>query len=471
MTPEIRLDTGLHTRLEQRLRLAPQVIQSIEILQLPTQALEGLIQQEMADNPVLEIKAAEPTETPVEPEPVEEEQEGSAAREIEESWKESFGERPRRVNAEASDRKQEAMMNTAARPMTLHEYLLAQFRMLEATPRVTEAATDIIYNLDDGGYLHYELSDLAAESEERYTLSEAEEALALVQTLEPVGVGARTLQECLLLQVGDTVNGLVREIIRNHLEDVEQNRLPRIAQKTGYDMADVNAAVEYISKLDPRPGSHYGGETAPRIIPDVAVEYTDKGYEVRLEDDRVPNLFISNLYEQLVNSKDAGEATKKYLRDKIRSARWLIDAIEQRRTTLFRISKALVDVQKEFLDFGLSHLRVLRMQEVADKVGVHVSTVSRAIADKYIQTPRGIFPLKFFFSGGVPNNGNDQSATWRSIKQEIKQLVANEDKSNPLADDEIARILSEMGSPVARRTVAKYRKLLAIPSSRRRKAY
>jgi RNA polymerase sigma-54 factor len=474
MAPDLRLDTGLHQRLEQRLRLAPQIIQSIEILQLPTLALEELILQEVANNPVLEMDVAglpEPApETPSDQaEPPDDDEENSIEREAREDWQESFGEKPRRQGMEASDRKQQAMLNTAARPATLQEYLLAQFRLLDATAMALAAATDIIYSLDDNGYLRPPLEELMSSAEGRYEMKDLEEALGLVQGLDPPGVGARNLKECLLLQVGDGGGELVGQIIQDHLEDIEQNRLPRIAQKTGRDMEEVRAAVEVISRLDPRPGRNFTGETAPRIVPDVAAEYTDKGYEVRLEDDSVPNLFISSLYEKLANSATASETTKKYLRDKIRAARWLIDAIEQRRTTLYRIARAIVDVQKEFLDFGLSHLKPLRMQDVADKVGVHVSTVSRGIADKYIQTPRGMFPLKYFFAGGIPGGGEQQ--TWRNIQQEIKDLVGREDKTSPLADDEIARVLSSKGTPVARRTVTKYRKALQIPSSRRRKAY
>jgi len=472
MAPDIRLDTGLQTRLEQRLKLAPQIIQSIEILQLPTLALEELVHQEMIDNPVLEIRQQPPAgeEAPQPSEEAEEEDENPVRREIGEDWKEFFGERTRRQGQEASDRKQEAMANTAARPITLQEYLLGQFRLLETKPAVRAAATDVIYNLDAVGYLQYPLEDLTAAAQGRYTLEEAAEALKRVQGLDPPGVGGRDLKECLLMQIPEGENDLARELIADYLEDIERNRLPRIVQKTGRSLQEIKSAIEYISRLNPHPGSLFGGEPAPKIVPDVAAEYTDKGYEVRLEDDRVPNLFISRLYEKLAASSQASEATRKYLRDKIRQARWLIDAIEQRRTTLFRITRAIVDFQGEFFDYGLSHLKALRMQEVAEKVGVHVSTVSRAIADKYIQTPRGIFPMKYFFTGGV-QNGAGELHTWRNIQQEMKDLIDKEDKSNPLSDDQIARILSSRGSPVARRTVTKYRKALHLASSRRRKAY
>jgi RNA polymerase sigma-54 factor len=473
MAPDIRLETGLHTNLEQRLRLAPQIIQSIEILQLPTLALEELIHQEMEENPALEIRAVEPAETPPEQTPSREQEvddEGPVERETVEDWREFFGQRRRRVTSDSSDRKQEAMLNTAARPVTLQEFLLVQSHLLDLTDAVSAAATDVIYSLDDAGYLRVPLDELAAAAEGRYETGDLQQALTAVQGLEPAGVGARDLKECLLLQLPPEGADLMRQIIQDHLEDVEQNRLPRIAQRTGRDLAEITSALEAISRLDPRPGRSFTGETAPRILPDVAVEYTDKGYEVRLEDDRVPNLFISGLYEKLAHSPDAGEATRKYLREKIRAARWLIDAIEQRRTTLYRIARAVIDVQEGFLDRGLSYLKPLRMQDIAEKVGVHVSTVSRAISAKYIQTPRGIFPMKYFFAGGTQGDSGG-SQTWRTVQQQVKDLTDNEDKGNPLADDEIARILSSKGTPVARRTVTKYRKALHIPSSRRRRTF
>jgi len=474
MTPDMRLDTGLQTRLEQRLRLAPQIIQSIEILQLPTLALEKLIHQEMDENPVLEMRTVEPAGTaelaaPPERSSVDDEEE-DLLRDAVPEWREFRVRSSGRRAAEASDRKQEAMLNTAARPATLQEYLIGQFHLIDASKPVSDAGTDIIYSLDDNGYLRSPLEEIAAAAQGRYEFQDAEKALGLVQGLDPPGVGARDLREGLLLQLPAGADELVGEIIRNHLEDIEQNRLPKVAQKTGRRMDEIKSAVDFIARLDPRPGRNFGSQPVPRILPDVAVEYSDKGYEVRLEDDRVPNLFISSLYEKLANSATAGEVTKKYLREKIRAARWFIDAIEQRRTTLYRISKAVVEVQKDFLDFGLSHLKPLRMQDVADKVGVHVSTVSRAIADKYVQTPRGIFPIKYFFSGGVPNGAGEAHA-WRTVQQEIKDLVDNENKADPLADDEITRILSSKGTFVARRTVAKYRKVLHIPPSRRRRAY
>lgn len=473
MTPDIRLDTGLHTRLEQRLRLAPQIIQSIEILQLPTLALEELIHHEMAENPVLEMRTVEPPEVTAparaeheKPADDEEDFTADAVRE----WRDLRVRPAGRRAAEASERKQEAMLNTAARPISLQDYLVSQLHLVDATEQQMAAGTDIIYSLDDSGYLRLSLEELAALAKGRYTLDDAAAALTLVQSLEPAGVGARDLRECLLLQVPADADELVRQIIRDHLEDIEQNRLPRTAQKTGRSMDEIESAVEFIARLDPRPGRNFGSEIVPKIVPDVAVEYTDNGYEVRLEDDRVPNLFISSLYERLANSATASDATKKYLRDKIRAARWLMDAIEQRRTTLYRIARSIVDTQKEFFDYGLSHLKPLRMQDIADKVGVHVSTVSRAIADKYIQTPRGIFALKYFFSGGLPN-GEGEGQTWRMVQQQIKDLIDAEDKRNPLADDEIARLLSSKGAPAARRTVTKYRKALGIPSSRRRRVY
>lgn len=471
MAPDIRLDIGLHVRLEQRLKLAPQIIQSIKILQLPALALQELVFEEMSENPVIEMKQADPgDQVPETSEEDPDEEEDPVQREIAEEWREFSGERPRRPDREASDRKHQAMLNTAAKPVSLQEYLLAQFGLLDLSEAASAAGEEIITNLDDNGYLRISLEELAADSDGAWDLEDAEEALAQVQGLEPPGVGGRSLLECLLVQVGPDGHDLVRRIIGDFLTDVERNRLPKIARRTGAEIEEVKEAIEYISHLNPRPGSLFSGQPAPRIVPDLVVEYTDKGYEVRLEDGHVPNLAISMLYEKLAASKNADPAARKYLKDKIRSARWLIDAIEQRKTTLYRITRAIVDVQKEFFDYGLSHLKPLRMQETADKVGVHVSTVSRAIADKYVQTPRGIFPLKYFFTGGLMTEGGEVQ-TWRTVQQEIRDLVESEDKSKPLSDEEISGQLAAKGYEVARRTVTKYRKALGIPSSRRRKSY
>lgn len=468
----MRLDTGLVARLEQRLRLAPQIIQSIEILQLPTLALEELISEELADNPVLEIAEPPPGDQATDEEPPGEadDEPNEIEEQLTREWEEFRGERPPSAPRGASDRKREAMLNTAARPISLHEFLLGQFHLLDVTGEVGEAGAYVIGNLDEHGYLTQQLDELVEAAEGRYRLSDVEEALRQVQTLEPLGVGARNLKECLLLQVGDEGHELPKRLIANHIEDIRENRLPKIARKTGEDIDSVKEAIEYISHLNPRPGSLFGGRNAPRIMPDLLVEYTDKGYEVRLEDGRVPTLAISKLYEKLAATGEANAEAKKYLREKFRAARWLLDAIEQRKTTLYRVTRAIVNFQKEFFDYGLSHLKPLRMQEVADKVGVHVSTVSRAISDKYIQTPRGIFPLKYFFTGGLSTVDGDVQ-TWRTVRQQIKDLVDSEDKSKPLSDDQIAALLSRRGTEVARRTVTKYRKALSIPSSRRRKSY
>jgi RNA polymerase sigma-54 factor len=471
MAPEIRLDTGLHARLEQRLKLAPQIIQSIEILQLPALALEEFVLREMSENPVIEMKSAAPGDEERDAGEGEiEDEEDPVQREIAAELREFSGERPQRPDPDASDRKQQAMLNTAARPVSLQEYLSAQFRLLDLPKAVSAVGEEIVTNLDDNGYLRTSLEELVDGSEGGYDLEDAEAALAQVQGLEPPGVGGRSLQECLLLQVGADGHDLVRWIISDFLGDVERNRLPKIARRTTAEIEQIKDAVEYISHLNPRPGSLFSGQPAPRILPDLMVEYTDTGYEVRLEDGHIPNLAISMLYEKLAASDKADPAARKYLKDKIRAARWLIDAIEQRKTTLYRITRAIVDMQKEFFDYGLSHLKPLRMQEIADKVGVHVSTVSRAIADKYVQTPRGIFPLKYFFTGGLIT-GEGELQTWRTVQQEIKDLVDGEDRSKPLSDEEISKQLAEKGYEVARRTVTKYRKSLGIPSSRRRKSY
>jgi len=296
--------------------------------------------------------------------------------------------------------------------------------------------------------------------------------LRLIQSLDPPGVGARDLQECLLLQMDSTGNAsLPRLLVSQHLEDIEKNRYPKIVRETGETLETIKRAVEFVTRLSPRPGALFGNEMPQYITPDVSVEQNDDGeYKVTLEDHRVPRLYISPIYARLLQDEDAGDEEREYVRKKIQSARWLIDAIEQRRNTLLRICEDIFDIQRDFLSRGIKHLKPLKMRTVADHANVHVSTVSRAISDKYAQTPRGIFPLKFFFTGGTKAAGGEMTSR-KSVRQSVLEAIENEDKRHPLSDDEVARLLQQQGLDIARRTVTKYRKALNIPSSRRRRAY
>ncbi len=294
-----------------------------------------------------------------------------------------------------------------------------------------------------------------------------------VQRLDPPGVGARNLRECLLLQLTPDVpcREILHTLIAHHLDDLQQNRLPSIEKKTGIKIEDIKEAIEHLRRLNPRPGARFAPENAQYVVPDLIVEANEHGeYDVRLLDDHTPQLSISRYYQKQLKNKATDPAAREFIQKRIQSARWLIESIEQRRSTLLKVARAIIEHQKEFLDKGPEAIEPLKMQQIADRVHVHVTTVSRAVDDKWVQTPRGIFALKRFFGGGTTTTGGDEVA-WDTIKQKLLEIIAKEDKSNPLSDEEIVEELGRHGFPVARRTVTKYRRTLRISSSRQRKQF
>jgi RNA polymerase sigma-54 factor len=475
----MRLDTSQQMRTEMRLRMAPRMIQSMEILQLPLMALSERIEQELMENPVLELCESPPAETEVEedaaPEaaPVVEEVESEA---FAEDWADHFSEahRPSRAAlSEEADRKHDAMQNMASRPVSLHDDLSDQLGFLDCDVTVHDLAEYIIHNLDEKGFLRLELTEVVRDYGGDGTLAQAEEALALVQKLEPLGVGARNLRECLLLQLTPEtpMRDVLFTLISHHLDDIQQNRLPLIEKKTGLSMDVIKEGIEHLGRLNMRPAAKYEAVIAQYVLPDLIVEADEHGhYQVRLQDEHTPQLAISRFHQQLLKNKSADPATREFVQKKIQAARWLIESIEQRRNTLLKVARAIIEHQKDFLDKGPEWIEPLKMQQIADRVHVHVTTVSRAVDDKWVQTPRGIFALKRFFGGGTKTTDGDEVA-WDTIKQKLLEIIAKEDKSNPLSDEEIVDALAEHGFPVARRTVTKYRKALRIASSRQRKQF
>lgn len=479
----MKMQSSLLPQLQQKLKLSPQIIQSIEILQLPLLALVEHIQQEMVDNPVLEEVVEEKKEenlkegddaaqTAGDDEKVDE---IDKLGEIAEDWREYYSQTTvRRSNiSEERDQKQEALENTAAKPISLHDYLMGQVSLIDIPAHLTEACENIIYSIDKSGYLASPLEEIMQSLEKPLSLEEVKDALNIVQTLEPPGVGARNLQECLMLQLDkrDPNYQLTMDMLLNHLEDIEMKKYPLIAKKTSHSLEVIKRQVEFIRTLNPKPGSLFCDETIPYVVPEVKVEYIDGKYEVFLIDNsNLPHLHISSFYRKFLSENGTDTSTRQYIQKKIESAKWLIDAIEQRRSTLYKVACKIVELQKDFLDEGVHRLRTLKMQDVADIVGVHVSTVSRAIAHKYIQTPQGIFEMKFFFTGGFQNvDGSMES--WEAIRQKLAEIVAKENKANPLSDEEVADKLHASGIAIARRTVTKYRRIMKIPSSRQRKEY
>ncbi|MBI4230564.1 MAG: RNA polymerase factor sigma-54 [Planctomycetes bacterium] len=471
----MRMETSLQARMLQEMRLAPQMIQSMEILQMPLLELQKRVAQELEENPVLEVKSFETDEA------------GKAAVEKEkaaedfaklEEWSGNVLEHMRQVGGrraapEDRDAKQEMLENAPSDASTLQDVLVEQMNLLSLTERQKAIGLEIVYNLDEGGYLRFPLDRIAEAMEPPAPVEEVEQVLRRIQRFDPPGVASRDLRECLLLQLDGKFGSdrdLVRELITNHLPDLQNNRFPRVAQRTGHDIETIKGAVAEIGTLQPRPGAAFGARASRYILPDVVVAEVDGQYEIRLENSVIPQVFISPVYQKQLEAAREKPELLAYLRKKMEAAKWMIDAIHQRQDTLSRIAHTLFDFQKDFLEKGVDGLVPLKMQEVADKVRVHVSTVSRAISGKHVQTPRGIFPMKFFFSGGTKSvDGSEES--WVRVRQAVQEMVAKEDKKNPLSDGEIEARLKSQGLDIARRTVTKYRKQLKIPSSRRRKLF
>jgi RNA polymerase sigma-54 factor len=499
----MRLSFGQFQAQVQKQVLAPRMIQSMEILQLPLQALEERIEQELGENPVLELQedsqapaevaegapppeeapAATPVERDLEDKPlVVDEAHGNQddferLLNLDREMPDYFDETPRKSAGrieEDGERMYDALANVADKhPQTLQDYLLHQIGEMEVSPELYAMAEKIISTLDphDGGYFRSSLRDLLPADAGPEQLQLAEEALVLVQNLDPPGIAARDLKECLLKQL--TPDLLFYEelqvLIANHLEDLRDNKLPLIQKKTGYSIELIQESWSELRTLNPKPGATFAEANNQAVQPDVFVERQDDGgYKVLVDDSRTPSLMISRYYIDRIRSGTATPEEKEFIKRKITAAQWLIDAIEQRRSTLTKVSQAIVDHQREFLDNGPEFIKPLKMQEIADKVGVHVTTVSRAVDEKYMQTPRGIFALKRFFVGGTHADGGEDVA-WDIIRIRLQEVIDKEDKLHPLSDDDLVEELKKLGLNVARRTITKYRQRMGIPSSRQRK--
>jgi RNA polymerase sigma-54 factor len=497
-------------RQEMSQRLTPRMIQSMEILQLPLMALEERIEQELVSNPVLEIRDGEldgdvVTETPPEgPEIREPRNEGEETLVVQEQGHDSQDDfdRLERIseyleNEEFStnssfthrvsggegerDKKLDALNNSPDRTGNLTDHLLNQWTFVECPPTVCDAGRAIINYIDEQGYLRTDLETIRAESKTPLTLEDVQTALKLIQTLEPAGVGARNIAECLLLQINaleeDPDNDdhdfeLERKLVTDHLKDLEMNRYPQISKKLDRPIEDLKEAVRRLSRLHPHPGKQIGHDDAPPITPDAFIyldEDTDR-LEIRMSRDPSESLYIGGKYRKMLKEKNLDKKTKEFLTNNVRNARWLLESIEQRKSTIARVIRVVVDAQRDFFEKGPEFLKPLPMIQVADQLGIHVATVSRAVSEKWIQTPRGVYPLRRFFSGGTTNaEGEDMS--WDAVKEKLKIIIDEEDKKNPLNDDEIVLKLKDQGIDLARRTVAKYRKILNIPTARQRKDF
>ncbi len=490
----MKLEMRGDIRMEQRMVLAPRMIQSMEILQLPILALQERIERELNSNPVLEIE--EPS-NPEEAELVDQQSQddvgekdlvvgtdNNKVRDFERldsldddyrdymSGVEVFR---RRTGLDEPDRKLEAIKNTAALPRSLHEHLTGQWQLVEAEDGVKKAGSIIIDYIDERGYLTTRPEQLYNKDKADFTLDDLKQALQLVQKLEPSGVGARDLKECLIIQMAQSSEDMSFEarLVSEHMDELLGNRLPDIAKKMKCSVEEINRSIERMSKLDTSPGLQIASVRNHPITADVIVQSLDDsaGYSVRLADSNLPALRVSSYYAKMAKDAGVNEKTKKFLQNNVRSAQWIIEAIEQRKNTLLRVAGAVVKFQKEFFEKGQLYLKPLPMSKVADEVGVHLATVSRAVAGKYVQCSRGILPLRKFFSGGT-EDAEGQEHSWEAIRAKLQQIIDAEDKTKPLSDDQIRKKLAEAGiNNLARRTVAKYRKLLNIPAARFRRKY
>ena len=513
----MQLSQSMSQRMDQRQLLTPRMIQSMEILQMPLAQLEERIALELQSNPTLEQRenrgeADEAREaeqdTNRDNDPLEIGGDDGLAEDFERLAKmadyldadDGPGGSSRHLEhgpsagsyAGERDAKLDAMNNTASRGGTIGEHLLDQWRFVETDAETDAAGRLLIGSIEADGYLRQTPDEVRRDAVERQQrngrhpvppIEAFERALGMIQRqLEPAGVGARDLRECLLIQLDhlqrDDERGhghdfeLERRLIRDHLKDLEMNRYPQISKKLGRPIPELQKAVARIGRLSPHPGNAVGPDDDAPITPDAIITYNEESdeYDVEMTYDPAPNLYIRGAYRKMLKDRQTAKDTREFLSGNVRNARWLIESIKQRRGTIERVIRKVVEHQRDFFDRGPEHLRPLPMIQVADELGIHVATVSRAVADKHMQTPRGIFPLRRFFSGGTTSDAGEEMS-WDAVKEKLKGIISDEDKSDPLNDDEIVDKLKDQGIELARRTVAKYRKLLNIPTARQRKQY
>jgi len=478
----------LRQRQNQSLVLAPQLRHSLKILQVAALDLRSVIQEELQSNPTLE-------ELPMEGVSLDKEQQESAAEnnesgegadnreemdfskeydiltKLDDDWKDYMsqagGAQP--YTAEDAERRQH-FFDSLVSETSLQEHLMRQAELADTPDNVLKAMSYLVGSLDDRGFLTQSPSDIALQT--GLPLDCVQEASRQLKTFEPSGIGASGLAECLLLQLGvkGHSDGLAARIIRDHFALLTRRRIPEIARKLGVHTDDVQEAIEEIGALDPAPGRRFADDNNRVVVPDVTVEKDDNDWKIHLNSDYIPRLRISNTYKDLIAKGTLSKQERDYLRERIRSGKFLINSIDQRQQTIERITREIIKVQVKFFEEGVSKLRPLTMTQIADVVGVHETTVSRAIANKYIKTPHGVFDFKFFFTPGYQSDSG-ASVSNTSVKDMIDDLIAGEDRSQPLSDQEIVVKLQEKGINIARRTVAKYREELGLLPSNLRREY
>jgi RNA polymerase sigma-54 factor len=458
--------------LHQQQTIAPQMQQSLQLLQTPTLELRHLVQKEMVENPTLEEESNEVSieEATKSSEDDDFEKEFAQLSQLDEEWREYMAQSrmsaPRRDDA---DEKHQFVIDSIVEPITLQEHLLNQLSTSDFGGKSRELAATLIGNIDDNGFLQMDLEDMSFDMGIPY--DDLIKSRDLIQTFDPVGVGALDLRDCLLIQLErlGKHHSLEYRVVDHHLDELARKRYPQIAKRLSVAPEQITKAAELIATLDPRPGSKFGGDTNTYVNPDVTVERIGGEWVVTMNNDQVPRLRISNAYKDLMASGDGREA-RSYIRDKIRAGKFLIKSIHQRQQTIQSIASEIVNRQQAFLEYGPSKLKPMNMAQVADEVDVHETTVSRAVSGKYMATPHGVFEMKYFFTSGYETEGGESMSN-TSVKQSLAELIGNENVKKPYSDQKIVEELGKRGIKIARRTVAKYREELNILPSHMRRSY
>lgn len=459
--------------------LAPQLRQSLELLQVPILELRTLVQQEMQQNPTLEEKLPQNEQVEVEPGSSEPEdtpeldfkEQFKVLARLDDEWREYFQQTQATHHYSAEDaQKRQFFFDSIAQPKSLQEHLSSQVALAGLSETDRPVADLLIGSINDDGYLTTSIEDLSLAT--GFDTARLRELLEVIQEFDPIGVGARDLKECLLLQLQrlGKEDSLIASIVRDHLDELGARKYANVAKALKMSVEEVQQAAHFIGTLEPKPGRMFTAEAPAYVLPEVVVQKVGDEYIIILNRDQIPHLFISKHYRALMDNAGTTQEVKTYVRDKIRAGALLIKSIHQRQQTIYRIAFEIVRVQRDFLEHGLSHLKPLTMVEIASLLGIHETTVSRAIANKYMQTPRGTFEMKYFFTPGYKNDAGVEVSN-KTIKDTIAQIVAGEDTTNPLSDQAMVAMLKEKGITVARRTIAKYRDELRILPSHLRKSF
>ena len=468
----IQQKLGLSTRLSQRLILTPSLQQAIKLLPLTTLELAEVLEQEVMENPLLEeVPQEQPSAEEIAQEEAKTEREDILKEiDVEKFFEDYLDDGDHRRTRSAEIPELPPIENTLTEQPDLYDHLMWQLHMSVSDEFTLEIGDAIIQNLDADGLLRASVDEIANLGP--YPMEEVQKALTIIQGLDPAGVAARDLTECLRLQLRNLgLEGSPTDLmVRDHMKQLQSHQYPEIGRQMGLSPDEVSHHLEIIKRLDPKPGLKYSPDKSSYVIPDVFVVKEGDDYKIVLNDDGLPKLRISPTYRRMLDVKEVGgEETRNYVKEKLRSALWLLKSVDQRQRTIYKVSESIIRHQRGFLDSGIAHLRPLVLRDVATDIGMHESTVSRVVANKYMHTPRGVYELRFFFHSGITSNMGEAISSV-TIKDKIRKMIEAEDPFRPLSDSRIAELLGSDGLPLARRTVAKYREELRIPPSNLRKS-